>query len=450
MMNKLIVLVGDSGCGKSHLVNLVSDNYSDDFYIIKKYTNRQKRAWEENAIEIKSGCSEEELQGFEYSYIGKGGKIYVFSKSEIDTALQMGKSPIVIVANEEMLLRLYYDYIGQVCPIYIQRDTLDADFIRELKKEGRTDEQINERLVGRHEILDLYLKRKKLFGNNFIINGQFLENDNLLGWFETIVKENKIDIEETNRAQSSKGLINYFREAFETSYFTTNDHLNRIIKQTILSVVFTRDGKILIPINKAGEYSNFPKYNIGIRDGYNLNLAKNEVGPLLLPTMNGDMESDYKEQMAFEIGKKDKKYALAGIEQGFFLGNMNSLTDMGTLYPKIYKHQVSEMKNFSDCSYIRNGRNTYYLYTKKGTEIYENVERRYIVLPKRFDESKYRDCVVMSYADIEEMVYKQPDKCSMDLQIAIRQLDSDEINKFSNELTKQISPDPIGTNETVR
>ena len=38
----------------------------------------------------------------------------------------------------------------------------------------------------------------------------------------------------------------------------------------------------------------------------------------------------------------------------------------------------------------------------------------------------------------------------MDLQIAIRQLNSDEINKFRAELTKQITPDPIGTNQTVR
>ena len=50
-MNKLIILVGDTGSGKSHLVNLVSDNYRDDFDVIKKYTNRQKRAGEENAIE---------------------------------------------------------------------------------------------------------------------------------------------------------------------------------------------------------------------------------------------------------------------------------------------------------------------------------------------------------------------------------------------------------------
>lgn len=373
----------------------------------------------------------------------------MFSKSSIDTSLQMGKNPIVIVANEEMLLRLYNDYRDQACLIFIQRDTIDADFIKELKKEGRTDEQINERLVGRYEILDLYIKHKRLFGDNFIINGQFLENDKLLGWFETIVRENGIEIEETDRSKSSKGIIRYFREAFEYS-FLPNDDLNKIIKQTILSVVFTRDGKLLIPINKDGQYCNFPKYNVGIRDGYNINLAKNEVGPFLMYTANGDMESDYKEQIAFEIAKKCKNISLSGLEQGFLKGNMNALTDMGTLYPQIYKHQVNEMRNFSDTSFIRNGRNTYYLYTQNGTEIYENVEYRYIVLPKKFDENKYRDCVVMSYADIEEITYKEPDKCSRDLQIAIRQLNSDEINKFCSELTKQISPDPIGTNETVR
>lgn len=373
-MNKLIILVGDTGSGKSHLVNLVADNYGDDFDIIKKYTNRQKRAWEENAIEIKSGCSEEELQGFEYSYVGKGNKIYTFSKSKIDISLQMGKSPIVIVGNEEMLLRLCHDYKDQACPIYIQRDTIDADFIKELKKEGRTDEEINKRLVGRHEMLNLYIKRKKLFGDNFIINGQFLENNKLLGWFETIIKENGIDIEETDRAQSSKGLIKHFRELFKDSNLTINTDLNRIINQTILSVVFTRDGKLLIPINKNGQYCNFPKYNVGIRDGYNRNPAKNEVGPFLVYTANGDMESDYKENIAYEIAKKDKKYSLSGLEQGFFKGNMNALTDMGILYPQIYKHQVNEMKNFSDASFIRNGKKTYYLYTKNGTEFYENVE----------------------------------------------------------------------------
>ena len=187
-MNKLIILVGDTGSGKSHLVNLVSDNYRDDFDVIKKYTNRQKRAGEENAIEIKSGCSEEELQGFEYSYIGKCNKIYVFSKSQIDTALQMRKNPIVIVANEEMLLRLCNDYRNRACPIYLQRDTIDADFIRELKKEGRTDEQINERLAGRHEILDLYIKHKKLFGDNFIRDKNAEGINTLLNYGYTILR----------------------------------------------------------------------------------------------------------------------------------------------------------------------------------------------------------------------------------------------------------------------
>ncbi len=276
-----------------------------------------------------------------------------------------------------------------------------------------------------------------------------MENDRLLGWFETIIKENEIEIKETNRGKSAEGTIKYFRELFKPKYLDTNE-AERIVKQTILSVVFTRDGKILIPIDKNEQYSNFSKYNIGIRDGYGVNLAKNEVGPFLLSTIKGDMESEYKNQMTFEIGKREKRLSSKAVAEGFFTGNKNALTDMGCLTSSIYKYQVERMKDFQDSSYIRNGSRTFYLYTRNRIETYENVECRYIVLPKRFDESKYRDCVVMSYADIEEMVYKEPDKCSMDLQIAIRQLNSDEINKFSSELTKQISPDPIGTNETVR
>lgn len=229
------------------------------------------------------------------------------------------------------------------------------------------------------------------------------------------------------------------------------NELAKIVKQSILSIVFTRDGRILIPLNKNRQYSNFPKYNIGIRSGNGVDLSKNEVGPFLLPGVKADIDYYYyKEQMTFEFGKRSKRYSSEALNDGGFISVPETLKDMGTLDEQLYDYNIKRIKDLSNSCYIRNGRNTYYLYTKKGTEIYENVECRYIVLPKRFDESKYRDCVVMSYADIEEMVYKDPDKCSMDLQIAIRQLNSDEINKFSSELTKQISPDPIGTNETVR
>ena len=47
---------------------------------------------------------------------------------------QQGKSPIVIVDDEELLIRLCREYESRICPIYMQRDVTDLDFIEELRK----------------------------------------------------------------------------------------------------------------------------------------------------------------------------------------------------------------------------------------------------------------------------------------------------------------------------
>lgn len=59
-MKKLITLTGDSGCGKTHLMKLLLNLCSEDIAIIKKYSDRDLRPGEENAIEIKPGFPTEE------------------------------------------------------------------------------------------------------------------------------------------------------------------------------------------------------------------------------------------------------------------------------------------------------------------------------------------------------------------------------------------------------
>lgn len=113
-MNKLIILNGDSGCGKTHLIRLLMKFYRDDILVIKKYSDRDLRKGEENAIEIQAGCETAEVKSMDYVYTGKNNKVYGFSKKYIDTAFQQGKSPIVIVDDEELLIRLCQEYEGKV------------------------------------------------------------------------------------------------------------------------------------------------------------------------------------------------------------------------------------------------------------------------------------------------------------------------------------------------
>lgn len=215
-MNKLITFTGDSGCGKTHLMRLIMEHYGEKFSVIKKCSDRAMRPGEEKAIEIQPGCSTEEVQQMDYTYKGKENKVYGFNKKPIEDAFKKGKSPMVIVDQEELLINLCQEYKGRICPIYIQRDVTDLDFIQDLKQSGeRTEEQIMRRLDTRHEKQRMWRRQEKLFGYRFIINGKFLEDEKLLNWFEEIAIENKIDIGENRSENKAKGTINYFRNLWK-------------------------------------------------------------------------------------------------------------------------------------------------------------------------------------------------------------------------------------------
>lgn len=210
--------------------------------------------------------------------------------------------------------------------------------------------------------------------------------------------------------------------------------MERVIKQTELTIVFTREGKIVIPIEEE-KYGIFPKYCIGIRDGYQKNLARGEVGFFLMKNY-GEDESGYKMQMAGELGKRDKRYSEKEIEEGWCIGNEKALTDMGELTESIYSHQVKEMKRCSN-GYIRDGRNTFYIQTINNIEVYENVGYRFLLLSQDFKEQYFRKLTSYSIEQLEEILRTEPDKCTLDLHIARRQLDITRVKRFIEEVVKQ-------------
>lgn len=46
----LIILNGDSGCGKTHLMRLLMNTHEDNISVIKKYSDRELRLGEENVL----------------------------------------------------------------------------------------------------------------------------------------------------------------------------------------------------------------------------------------------------------------------------------------------------------------------------------------------------------------------------------------------------------------
>ncbi len=210
-MNKLITLTGDSGCGKTHLMRLLMNFHEDDISVIKKYSDRDLRLGEENAIEIRPGCKRTDVESMDYVYTGKNNKVYGFQKRDIDIGFGQGKSPIVIVDDEELLIRLCREYESRICPIYMQRDVTDLDFMEELRKGGRTESQIRERMESRYKSQVLWRRRANLFGYRYIINAPFVNDEKLLQWFQLIAEENDIDMDSIKTESDIRGLVNYFR-----------------------------------------------------------------------------------------------------------------------------------------------------------------------------------------------------------------------------------------------
>lgn len=211
--------------------------------------------------------------------------------------------------------------------------------------------------------------------------------------------------------------------------------MQRFIYQTELSVAFLRDGKLLVYKNDNNQYTLLPRYTIGIRDGNDVNLGKNEVGPFLF-SYRSDDESEYKKETSLAIGKLAENFS-AGASEKFLVGNANKLIDMGELTDSIYSFQIQEMvKKSQVVPYIRDGRNTFYLNTLDGVEAYENVGYRYLLLEQGF-EHQCGNASFLSFDELENLVKTKPDNCSLELLVAMRELNADKVNRFISEITKE-------------
>ncbi len=66
-------------------------------------------------------------------------------------------------------------------------------------------------MESRHKNKDLWRRRANLFGYRYIINAPFMNNEQLLEWFQLIADENNIDIDRIKTGSEVKGFVNYFR-----------------------------------------------------------------------------------------------------------------------------------------------------------------------------------------------------------------------------------------------
>lgn len=178
--NHLIVLFGEPGCGKSHLINLIMElkkrnltqiteedrqflgfdpkDYTadreirelkdmvDSISIIQKKSTRPSRDGKTNKPEIQEGMSREEVEKCEWTY-EFAGNLYGMFKEEIDTILKMGNA-IVIVNDSSMQVMesLREAYPENFLQVIVYQDMDRQKWINDMRQAGRTEEEIQTRM----------------------------------------------------------------------------------------------------------------------------------------------------------------------------------------------------------------------------------------------------------------------------------------------------------------
>lgn len=176
----IIVLFGESGCGKSHLVNLISKlkqmtiqqieenaetlgfvskefetdkatikelkEMADSISIIQKKTTRPARDKNQNKPEIEEGVPIEEVEKCDWTYI-MAGNLYGLLKARVDKALKKGNA--IAIVNDpslKVVRQLKREYSSSLIIIQVLRIENKEEWVKLMQEDNRKSEEIAKRI----------------------------------------------------------------------------------------------------------------------------------------------------------------------------------------------------------------------------------------------------------------------------------------------------------------
>jgi len=194
-MNKLFIIDGAAGTGKSDLIEYVEETYpgSEETYpgnvkVVRKFTTRSQRSGESNrkldlrfirTSDFKKMIEENELYSYNY-----GGAKYGISKAELEESIKNYEFTFIIVRNAQLAKIIMDRYSNNVQVIHIFIYTDRSRVQERMQKDGLTTEEINFRL-----------KRTEKTWNDYIENyspknkHQILINDSNKANFHRLINE---------------------------------------------------------------------------------------------------------------------------------------------------------------------------------------------------------------------------------------------------------------------
>lgn len=168
-MARLIVVAGASGAGKTFMLTQLA-NYRDDIVPVKKYTTREARKGEpdEESIDLKLKQDTKNIRNCQYTY-QFCGHYYGIKKGDIDSVLRENKSPIVIVANCDTIVKIKRDYHDALI-LYVVSGLSGQDLKEQLLL-YRDPVDVEERMSRqKNGFIDYVQHMNKHLFNNFLVN----------------------------------------------------------------------------------------------------------------------------------------------------------------------------------------------------------------------------------------------------------------------------------------
>ncbi|MDE5539301.1 MAG: hypothetical protein K2J20_02300 [Bacilli bacterium] len=203
-MQKIILLVGDSGSGKDFVLSTIG-NYPG-IQVIKRYISREARDGEENSISSIFNVPIEEIKSLDYYYEGdQAGRWYGIRKQDLDDALASGKSPIVVCPNYDIFMKMLKDYQGNVVSYFVYRGYAEdeiEEWRRSLRNRGSSLSEIEAREQTRNKYFrELYVEHTNDYNENVILNLHGLTTrEDIALQFEGLCEKNEIDFDLERRS----------------------------------------------------------------------------------------------------------------------------------------------------------------------------------------------------------------------------------------------------------
>ncbi|MDE5889310.1 MAG: hypothetical protein K2H20_04750 [Bacilli bacterium] len=197
-MQKIILIVGDSGSGKDFVMNIA--NMYPGISVVKRYISRGPRDGEDNSISSIFSVPIDVIKGLDYYYEGaEAGRYYGIKKSDLEEVLNNGMSAMVVCPNYENYLQMCRDFPELIVPIFVFRGYEDSElenWRQSLRDRGSSQEEIENREKKRDKYFrELYVEHTVDYASNVILNLYGLTTpEDIMLQIEGLCEKNDIDL----------------------------------------------------------------------------------------------------------------------------------------------------------------------------------------------------------------------------------------------------------------